>query len=118
MQQTAQANPERSRYLVLFSKGANWQEGALFKDQLEAGNHAAYMEQLRVGGKLIRGVPFADASGSVALFLATSLEEARQIVETDPMVQADVMRGELYEWKVSIPAVNRSSQERVGREPP
>jgi uncharacterized protein YciI len=91
------------RYLVLFPKGPNWREGVLFNEQPEAGRHGEYMASLRSSGKLIRGVPLADASGSVALFLAQNLEEARLLVEGDPMVQAAVMHADLYDWKVSIP---------------
>jgi uncharacterized protein YciI len=90
------------RYLALFSKGKNWREGALFKEQPEAGRHGEYMASLRSSGQLIRGVPLTDGSGSVALLLAHNIEEARRIVEGDPMVQAAVMQADLYEWKVSI----------------
>lgn len=103
MQQPAQADPSLKRYLVLFSKGPNWLEGRLFKDQPEAGQHAAYTERLSAEGTLIRGVALADASGSVALFLATDLETARRLIEADPMVRAGVMQGDVYEWRGSIP---------------
>lgn len=79
------------RYLALFSKGKNWREGALFKEQPEAGRHGEYMASLRSSGQLIRGVPLTDGSGSVAL-LAHNIEEARRIVEGDPMVQTAVMQ--------------------------
>ena len=95
-----QAPPKR--YLVLFSKGENWREGTLFKEQPEADRHDEYMASLRSSGQLIRGVPLTDGSGSVALLLAQDLEEARRLVEGDPMVQGSVMRADLYEWKVSV----------------
>ena len=38
------------RYLALFSKGKNWREGALFKEQPEAGRHGEYMASLRSSG--------------------------------------------------------------------
>ena len=59
---------DAQRYLVLFAKGSNWREGYPFKEQLQAARHGEYMEGLRSQGKLVRGVPLADASGSVALF--------------------------------------------------
>src|SRR6266487_6028978 len=90
------------RYLALFSKGKNWREGALFKEQPEAERHGEYMASLRSSGQLIRGVPLTDGSGSVALLLAQDLEEARRLVEGDPMVQGSDMRADLYEWKVSV----------------
>jgi len=97
----------RHRFLVLFARGPNWREGHPFKEQPEAGPHAAYMEGLRSEGKLIRGVPLADASGSVALLLAQNLEEARRLVEGDPMVVAAVMRADLYEWRATIASPER-----------
>ena len=102
MSPTSQSEPVRYRYLVLFSKGPNWREGCPFKEQPEAGRHGEYMGRLRGEGLLILGVPLADASGSVALLQARSLAEALQLVEGDPMVQAEVMRGDLYEWKAAV----------------
>src|SRR2546423_11882566 len=75
------------RYLALFSKGKNWREGVLFKEQPEAARHGEYMASLRSSGQLLRGVPLTDRNGSVALLLAQDLEEARRLVEGDPMVQ-------------------------------
>ena len=95
------------RYLVLFSKGPNWREGVLFKEQPEAGRHGEYMASLRSSGKIIRGVPLADASGSVVLLLAQDLEEARRLIEGDPMVQVAVMQADLYEWQAAISAPER-----------
>jgi uncharacterized protein YciI len=63
------------------------------------------MEGLRSQGKLVRGVPLADASGSVALLIAQDIEEARRLVEGDPMVQAACMTADLYEWQAAIAAL-------------
>jgi uncharacterized protein YciI len=97
-------SPPTRRYLVVFSRGENWREGVLFKDQLEYVRHDEYMASRRRLGQLIRAVPLTDASGSIALFLGQSLEEVRQFVEDDPMVQAGVMQADLYTWEASIPA--------------
>lgn len=104
MSMPSPAQEGRLRFLVLFARGPNWREGHPFKEQPEAGSHAAYMEGLRSEGKLVRGVPLADASGSVALLLAQDLEEARRLVEGDPMVRAAVIQADLYEWQVAISA--------------
>ena len=92
----------RLRFVVLFEKWPSWREGHSFKEQPEARRHGEYMERLRGEGKLIRGVPLADASGSVALLLAQDLEEARQLVGGDPMVQGAAMQADLYEWRTAI----------------
>ena len=94
----------RHRFLVLFAKGPNWREGHPFKEQAESGHHGEYMERLHGEGRLVRGVPLADASGSVALLLAQDLGEARRLVEGDPMIRAAVMRADLYEWRSAIQA--------------
>jgi len=101
------AQQGRLRFLVLFARGPNWREGHPFKEQPEAGPHAEYMEGLRREGTLVRGVPLADASGSVVLLLVLTLEEARRLVEGDPMIVGAVMRADLYEWQVAIAALER-----------
>lgn len=104
MSMPSPAQEGRLRFLVLFARGPNWREGYPFKEQPSAGPHAAYMEGLRGEGKLVRGAPLADASGSVALLLARDLEEARRLVEGDPMVAGGVMQADLYAWQAAVPA--------------
>jgi uncharacterized protein YciI len=91
-----------ARYLVLFSRGRNWREGALFNEQPEAGSHSEYMASKRCSGQLLRGVPLTDGSGSIALLQVQNMEEALQLIEGDPMVSAGIMHADLYEWKAAF----------------
>jgi uncharacterized protein len=44
--------------------------------------------------------PFADGAGGMVIYIADSLEEAKNMAEKDPYVVEGVRRLELHEWKM------------------
>jgi uncharacterized protein YciI len=52
--------------------------------------HLARLETLEQAGKLVIAGPFGDGSGSLVVFAADSIEDARAFAEADPYVIAGV----------------------------
>lgn len=83
---------------------------ALFKKGLKAGNapppqnlvleHLGNIKTLEEAGKLRAAGPFADQGelGGMFVFEVGSLEDARLLAESDPMVKAGVLTVELHPW--------------------
>ena len=63
--------------------------------------HLAYLENLRKQGKIFAMGPFADGAGGMVIYIADSLEEAREMAENDPYVVEGVRRLELHEWQMA-----------------
>lgn len=62
--------------------------------------HLAYLESLKEQGKIFAMGPFADGAGGMVVYIADSLEEAKNMAEKDPYVVEGVRRLELHEWKM------------------
>jgi uncharacterized protein len=89
-------------YLGLLHRGPAWTaEETPEVAQLNEG-HLANIRRLEGLGKLVLAGPFLDDSElqGIYIFRATSLEEAKALVETDPAVQAGRLVFELHPWIV------------------
>jgi uncharacterized protein len=64
-------------------------------------HHLAYLEEMEQQGKVFAKGPFADGSGGMVIYMADSLEKARELAEQDPYVKEGVRRLELHEWKMA-----------------
>ncbi len=64
--------------------------------------HLAYGQKLREEGTLILNGPLLDNGGlrGVGVFRVDSLEEAQQLSDADPAVQAGRLVSELYPWMI------------------
>jgi len=71
------------------------------KNQQLRPQHLEYLETLGQQGKVFAKGPFADGSGGMVIYVADSIEEAKEIAENDPYVIEGVRRLELREWKMS-----------------
>jgi uncharacterized protein YciI len=61
--------------------------------------HGAHLARLDQQGKLALAGPFLDRFGGAIVLRAASLDEARGIVEDDPMVRGGFETYELVPWK-------------------
>lgn len=79
----------------------NWTE----KEQAIVGEHFAYLQKLLAEGKLIiagRTADDLDKTFGIAIFRASSEEEARQIMENDPAISKGMMTSELFPYRVAL----------------
>ncbi|MNI17527.1 molybdopterin biosynthesis protein MoeB [compost metagenome] len=63
-------------------------------------DHLAFLEQLRLEGKVSGNGRLVDGPGGLILFRGNSLEEVKELVEQDPLVILKLRRYEIYEWAV------------------
>jgi uncharacterized protein YciI len=72
-------------------------EKAVFDKSVPA--HIAYVRALRAGGRRAESGYWAERGGGMMIFEADSLEEARDIVENDPLVLDGCVEYQLHEWR-------------------
>ena len=87
-------------YVIAFlktgpNKSANKEEG----DKMQAA-HMANMNKLAEAGKLVMAGPFFDDPELRGLFIfdVETIEEAKALTETDPMIQNGILVMELKKW--------------------
>jgi uncharacterized protein YciI len=64
--------------------------------------HKAYVQELIEKGHKAKTGYWAELGGGMLLFEAASIEEAKNIVESDPLVQNGCVRYELHEWRIVV----------------
>lgn len=86
--------------LAVFRKTAKW-TGDGPAAVLQA--HGAAVRALRQAGKLRASGPFVGSAGSIGLYVLAGMppDEARALVEQDPMVREGYARVEMMEWYVA-----------------
>jgi len=93
--------PEMARYFVgLIYKDINWSPEATPEVMEIQKAHLENIEKLVDNGKMVLAGPFGDDGDLRGLFFykAESIEEAEELVSTDPAVKAGRLRVELHPW--------------------
>jgi uncharacterized protein len=62
--------------------------------------HLDHLEKHRAAGSIFAKGRFADGTGGLVIYQAESLEQARQLAESDPYVISGARRLELHEWEM------------------
>ena len=90
---------------VIFVRGERWDSSRKLGDQDGLDGHVEFIRGNRDLGVVIEGAPFHDPDTRVtddlvglALLSTDSLEEARRLVETDPIVRSGAFAYRLYPW--------------------
>ena len=65
--------------------------------------HKAFVRDLIEQGHQAQTGYWGDFGGGMLLFEATSLEEAKEIVARDPLIQNCCVEFELHEWCIVVP---------------
>ncbi|MBO3458878.1 YciI family protein [Aetokthonos hydrillicola Thurmond2011] len=64
--------------------------------------HKAYVQELIVKGHKAKTGYWGCRGGGMMLFEAESMDEAKNIVEGDPLVQNSCVNYQLYEWRIVV----------------
>ncbi|PSF39455.1 hypothetical protein C7H19_01315 [Aphanothece hegewaldii CCALA 016] len=64
--------------------------------------HKAYVHELIAKGHQAKTGYWKELGGGMLLFKAQSLEEAKNIVEQDPLIQNNCVKYELHEWQIVV----------------
>ncbi len=84
------------RYVILLSMVP---DKNLTEDLIRA--HVNHLKELDEKGQLVLCGPFIDYKGGMIIIQAKSYEEAKEIAERDPFIQAGVETYELRTWELS-----------------
>ena len=97
-------------YFIVFHRpGPKWIEGTPYNEQPMFKDHVDYISGCHDRGKIVMSGPFMDrpgglagklASGGMAIFNATDLEEATKLGTEDPTVQAGMLNVDIKTWWV------------------
>ena len=74
------------------------------KDAEVLSEHLEYLYGLLDAGKVYAKGPFTDHSGGLIIYNASSLEEAKEWIEKDPVVRDGARKYILKEWKSTLEA--------------
>lgn len=83
--------PNSKRYLVMAMRKPNFSEAVVAP-------HLAYLDGLRLAGKLEMTGGFSDKSGGAYVLNVESLAEAQRIAVADPLATSDSSTLTVYEW--------------------
>jgi hypothetical protein len=90
---------------VVFIRGERWDATRRLGDQDGLDGHIGFIRRNRDLGVVVEGAPFHDPDTHVtddlvglALLRMESLDDARRLIETDPVVQSGAFGYRLYPW--------------------
>lgn len=61
--------------------------------------HIAYLNKYIAKGKIFAKGPFLDHSGGLVIFETENVEEAKELIDNDPVIINNTRSYELKEWK-------------------
>lgn len=64
--------------------------------------HLAFLDKKTQEGKIFARGRFADGAGGLVIYVADSLEDAKQIASSDPYVMHGARSLELHEWDMKV----------------
>lgn len=92
---------------VIFIRGLSWDPTRVLAEQEGLDGHIEFIRRKRDEGVIVDGGPFHDPAGLVvdelvglALLDVDSVETARDLIETDPVVRTGAFGYRLYAWDV------------------
>ena len=94
--------PPRVRFVILHTPGPRWKRGLDFREQESVEAHVRHYAAVHDAGHLDLGGPFLlpDAGGMMIPVESLPEEEVRRIADSDPAVQAGLLRAEVRPWYV------------------
>ncbi len=102
----AEATGRTIYYVFILKKGPTWNPGSTPEISALQEEHLANYRRLAEMGKLVLTGPFLDSfavSGEargMGVLKASSFEEARELLNTDPMVKVGRLVFELHAWMI------------------
>jgi uncharacterized protein len=89
---------------LLFQKpGPSWVPGRPTREQPLWDEHAAFVDRLFDGGRIVLGGPYADYSGALLVVQAADAEEVRNLFREDPWAKNGILvPQDVIEWTVFL----------------
>lgn len=86
------------KFLIHYSPGEAWLEGKKSNEQPHIFQHALYIQDLFNKGKIILAGPFDDHLGGASFIEVVDEEEAREVMNNDPLVVNRTVTACLNPW--------------------
>ena len=64
--------------------------------------HIEYLNKYIANGKIFAKGPFLDHSGGLVIFETENVEEAKELIDNDPVIINNTRSYELKEWKSTL----------------
>jgi uncharacterized protein YciI len=99
-------NPTETYYLGFLKRGAKWSPEDTPERQRIQDAHLKNIRRLHEMGKLVAAGPFLEDTDlrGIFVFKTATWDEANELTNSDPAVQAGRLRIELHEWKLPVEA--------------
>jgi uncharacterized protein YciI len=97
------------KFLIYYSHGDAWIKGKPTNEQPQIFQHAIYIQNLFNEGKIILAGPFDDHMGGASIIDVSSEEEAREVMNNDPIVVNKTVTARLSPWQPQFNKFNNSS---------
>ncbi len=94
---------DRNVYVVRMLPGANWRSGTATADQPGYDRHLDTLRRWSAQGIVVLGGPLISDQGTLILIRAASLEDARELAESDPAVTSGLFNTEVDQMAAQFP---------------
>jgi uncharacterized protein YciI len=96
-------------YLLFQKPGPSWVAGRPTREQPLWDAHAAFIDRLFDGGRIVLGGPYADYSGALLVVRARDREEASGLLRDDPWGKSGILLlAEVVEWTIFLDSGRRA----------
>lgn len=94
---------EKLEFLAIAkAKRENWLATMTAEEKAIMAKHLEYVGQMFAEGKVVLAGPCLDGAYGIIIYKADSPEEAQEMFENDPAVQAGILNMELHPFKVGV----------------
>lgn len=97
------------KFLIYYTHGEAWIEGKPTAEQSYIFQHAIYIQNLFNEGKIILAGPFDDHTGGTSFIEVNDEEEAREVMNNDPIVMNKTVTARLSPWQPQFNKFENSS---------
>lgn len=94
---------DRNVYVVRMLPGASWRSGTPTADQPGYDRHLDTLRRWSAQGIVVLGGPVVSDQGTLILIRAASLDDARELAESDPAVTSGLFTAEVDQMAAQFP---------------
>jgi uncharacterized protein len=85
------------KYFAALLHMKDTEKNAAFRPQ-----HMDFLIQKEKEGKIFARGRFTDGEGGLVIYMADTLEKAREIAESDPLISSGARTLEIHEWDMKV----------------
>ncbi len=97
---------DRNVYVVRMLPGSNWRSGTSTADQPGYNSHLDTLRRWSAQGIVVLGGPLISDQGTLVIIRASSIEDARELAESDPAVTSGLFTAEVDQMAAQFPGRN------------